>query len=536
MSKLRNLGLAAAFALASMGLGLANAQGQTRQETLRVVTGGTINTLDSTLLNATRESLGLSVNTYDRLVSFTRKQVNGNWVFDLHKLRGELAESFEVSPDGLKITFKLRPGVTFHDGTPVTVEDVKWSLDRAVLAKSGAAPQLSSGSLTKPEQFAIVDDKTVTVTLEKADQLALANLATHFARIINSKVALQHATPDDPWAKEWLKDNIASSGAYIVESFKPGEQVVLKRNDAWKNGVDGKLPFFKRVVIQTVPEAATRANLVERGDADISIDLAASDVIAQQERGKVKVVSNPQINAFTYIAFNTQKPPFDNLKLREAIAAALPYKDMLAAAIYGRGAPLFGASWAGMPPTQDFPQALPIRTDPAAAKKLMAESGVAPFKTSISFSTANAGVAEPVSALVKEALAPLGIDVEIRKLPDAQLATIATNKSYDLITETTSAMLPSTDYFFRIFFQGTSRWNLGNWTNPEIVDLAAKARFEPDNAAYDTLARKMIALEAAQLPVVPLWQPNQEAVMAKSIAGYTYWYHRQIDFRELVRE
>ena len=295
-------------------------------------------------------------------------------------------------------------------------------------------------------------------------------------------------------------------------------------------------PSSSAVLIQTVPDAGTRANLIERGDADISIDLAANDVIALQGRGKVKVVSNPQINAFTYIAFNTQKPPFDNLKLRQAIAAALPYKNMLEAAIYGRGAPLFGASWSGMPPTQDFPQALPIKTDLEAAKKLMAESGVAPFKTSISYSTANAGVAEPLSALVKEALAPLGIDVEIRKLPDAQLASVAANKTFDLITETTSAMLPSTDYFFRIFFQGPSRWNLGNWTNQEIVDLSAKARFEPDKAAYDAMARKMIALEANDLPVVPLWQANQEAVMARSVGGYTYWYHRQIDFRDLVRE
>lgn len=536
MSSLRHLGLAAAFAASSLCLSLASPQAQTRQETLRIVSGGAINSLDSTVLNATRDALGLSVNTYDRLVSFGRKQVNGNWVFDLYKFRGELAESFEISPDGLKITFKLRPGVTFQDGTPVTVEDVKWSLDRMVLAKSGAAPQLASGSLTKAEQFAIVDDKTITVTLDKPDQLALANLATHFGRIINRKVALQHATPEDPWANEWLKDNVASSGAYIVETFKPGEQVVLKRYDGWKNGIDGKLPFFKRIVIQTVPEVATRASLIERGDADISIDLAASDVIALQQRDKVKIVSNPQINAFTYIAFNTQKPPFDNLKLRQAVAAALPYKDILDAAIYGRGAPLFGGNWAGMPPTLDFPQPYPLKTDPAAAKKLMAESGVAPFKTSISFSTANAGVAEPLSALVKEALAPLGIDVEIRKLPDAQMATVATNKTFDLITETTSAMLPSTDYFFRIFFQGPSRWNLGNWNNQEIVDLAAKARFEPDKATYDMLAKKMIALAATELPLIPLWQANQEAVMAKSIGGYTYWYHRQIDFRDLVRE
>ena len=97
-------------------------------------------------------------------------------------------------------------------------------------------------------------------------------------------------------------------------------------------------------------------------------------------------------------------------------------------------------------------------------------------------------------------------------------------------------MLPSTDYFFRIFFQGPSRWNLGNWTNQEIVDLAAKARFEPDKAAYDALAKKMIALAASDLPLIPLWQANQEAVMAPSISGYTYWYHRQIDIRDLVRE
>ena len=267
---------------------------------------------------------------------------------------------------------------------------------------------------------------------------------------------MHHATPDDPWANEWLKDNVASSGAYIVETFKPGEQVVLKRNERGRTASIGKLPFFKRVVIQTVPEAATRANLVERGDADISIDLAASDVIALQERGKVKVVSNPQINAFTYIAFNTQKPPFDNLKLREAIAAALPYKDMLAAAIYGRGAPLFGAGWTGTPPTQDFPQALPHPDRSRRRQEAHGGSSGGAVQDLDLLQHRQRRCRRALSALVEGSAGTASASISrSASCPTRRWRRSRPTRRYDLITETTSAMLPSTDYFFRIFFQGT---------------------------------------------------------------------------------
>ncbi len=526
-----------ATVLASLLLPSVAAQAQTRAETLRAVSGGTINSLDPTLLNATRESIALSMNTYDRLVTFERKRVDGRLVFDLSHLRGELAESFTVSADGKTFTFKLRPNATFHDGTPVTVEDVKWSLDRAVLAKSGAAPQLSTGSLTKPEQFTIIDEHTFQVTLPQADQLALGNLATPFARIINSKVAKAHATQDDPWANDWLKDHEAGSGAYSVERYTPGQDIVLKRDEAWKSGENGKLPFFQRVIVQVVPEASTRASLVERGDADIAIDLQASDVIALEQRGKVKVVSNPQINAFTFLSFNALRPPFDNVKVRQALAAALPYDAMFKAAIFGRGRALFGATWTDGPPTADFPQPMPFHTDPAQAKKLLAEAGFPNgFKTSLIFSVGNAATLEPVAALVKEALGAIGVDVEVRKLPDAQLATAATDKTFDMMTDGSAAYLPSTDYFFRIFFQGKSRWNFGSWDNPEIVALTQQARFEPDRAVYDRLAKRMIALAAEQVPMVMVWQPNLEAVMAKNVDGFTYWFHRQTDYRDLYRQ
>src|SRR5712664_224623 len=230
---------AAGAALLAGGSGSALAQ--SRAETLRYVTGNTINTLDTTMPGATRESFGLSMNVYDRLFTFGRKKVGDYWVFDPATIRGELAKSYSISPDSKVITITLRPDATWHDGTPVTAEDVKWSLDRAVSAKSLAGPQFTTGSLTKPEQFKIVDAQTVTVTVEKPDRLALANLCVPYAMMINSKLAKKNATAEDPWAQEWMKTNTAASGAYIVESHKPGESTVLRRNDKWLGAADSAL-------------------------------------------------------------------------------------------------------------------------------------------------------------------------------------------------------------------------------------------------------------------------------------------------------
>src|ERR1700748_2166247 len=254
------------------------ARAQSRAETLRYVTGASVNTLDPNVPGSTREAFAVSLSTYDRLVSFGRKQLNGKWVFALDKISAELAESYEVSPDGLKLTFHLRKDAKFQDGTPVTAEDVKWSLDRCVTAPILGKAQLLTGSLTSADQFKVIDPLTIEVTLPKPDKLALPNLATVYPLIINSKVAKEHATADDPWAMTWLKEHTAGSGAYQIETFKPGEQVIMTRNEAWNRGTPEKSASFKRVIVQSVPEPATRATLVERGDADLVIDLQASDV------------------------------------------------------------------------------------------------------------------------------------------------------------------------------------------------------------------------------------------------------------------
>src|SRR6266850_2765377 len=226
----------AVVAFVAFSLAAGSVQAQTRSETLRYVTGASVNTLDPNIPGSTREAFAVSLSTYDRLVSFGRKQLNGKWVFDLGKITGELAESYEVSPDGLKMTFRLRKDAKFQDGTPVTAEDVKWSLDRVVTAPVLGKAQLLTGSMTSADQFKVIDHLTFEVTLPKPDKLALPNLATVYPIIINSKVAKEHATADDPWATAWLKENTAGSGAYKIETFKPGEQVIMARNEAWNRG------------------------------------------------------------------------------------------------------------------------------------------------------------------------------------------------------------------------------------------------------------------------------------------------------------
>src|SRR5260221_1214206 len=514
-----------------------SAQAQTRAEPLRYVPGASVNTLEPNIPGSTRESFAVSLSTYDRLVSFGRKQLNGKWVFDLDKITGELAESYDVSPDAMKITFHLRKDAKFQDGTPVTAEDVKWSLDRAVTAPILGKAQLLTGSMTSADQFKVIDPLTFEVTLPKPDKLALPNLHTVYPIIINSKVAKDHATAEAPWETAWLKEHTAGSGAYQIETFKPGEQVIITRNEAWNRGTPDKPAFFKRVIIQSVPEPATRANLVERGDADLVIDLQASDVQSLEAKGKLKVISTPQYNAVTFVSMNNQIPPFDNVNVRRAIAYALPYEDMFKAALFGRGAPLFGATWPdGKPSSGAYPIPQPVRLELEKAKDYLNAAGLADgASTTFSFNAGQASTAEPMAALVNESLAKIGIKVDIQKLPDAQMSTQINEKKLPFFTEGVVAWLPNTDYFYRNFYTGNQRWNYSSINNPELVAIAQEARFETDKVKYEEDGKKLNAIHFSEIPQIPLWQPSQDAVMAASIEGYTYQFHRQVDYRDLRR-
>src|SRR5258705_8136982 len=204
-----------------------------------------------------------SWNTYDRLVSFAvKKDANGNDHYDPDKFEPELAESWDLGD--MSTTFNLRKDAKFHDGSPVTARDVKWTFDRAVTVGGFPTFQMSAGSLEKPEQFVVVDDYTFRVDFVRKDKMLMFNLAVVVPFVINSELARKHATDGDPWSLGWLKSNEAGGGAYKVESWKAGSETILARFDNWKCG---PLPPIKRIIARDVPSAGTRRAMLEPGDA-----------------------------------------------------------------------------------------------------------------------------------------------------------------------------------------------------------------------------------------------------------------------------
>jgi peptide/nickel transport system substrate-binding protein len=505
---------------------------QTRAESLRILSEGGPNSFDPIGLGVNRNAIQVHWNSYDRLVSFGAKtRDDGTLTYDYFAIEPSLAERFEVSEDGKTLTFFLRRDATFHDGSPITAEDVKWSLDRVLGSPIGRA-QFKTGSLVSPEQFVAVDAHTVTVTVPKADRFTLPNLALTFPAIFNAKLAKAHATDADPWANEWLKTNVAGGGPFRLDNFTPGQSYLLSRFEAWKSG---PAPGFKRVLWQIAPGAQARREALERGDADLVQDLPPHDVLSLSADSKLRIVGAPMAGAFQFIGMNTQIKPFDDVKVRQAIAYALPYQEMFEAALFKRGHPLFGGS-PGEPTSIEFPQPLGYATDLDKAKALLAEAGLAEgFETTFSFEASNAQIGEPVAQLAQEALGKIGIRVTINKVPGGQLGALLEKKQVPLFFEASIAFLADPDYFFRIFYNGPTRWNFGSYQNPEFAALVEQSRFETDKAAYEREVKRMIALAKQDVPIILLWQPTLDTGMLRSVEGYKYLFHRQLELRTLKR-
>src|SRR3954447_20703938 len=426
------------------------AKAQARQETLLIVSESGPNNIDIHGVGTNVPGYEVSWNCYDRLISHEMKTLeNGTQYYDRDKFKMELADDMNVGD--MSVTFKLKKKAVFQDGTPVTAKDVKWSLDRAVTVGGFPTFQMGAGSLSKPEQFVVVDDNTIRVDFLRKDRLTVPDLAVIVPAVYNSELVKKNATEKDPWGLEYTKQNSAGSGAYRVVSWNAGTEVILERKDKWTGG---PLPKVRRIVWRMVPSAGNRRALLERGDADISYDLPNKDFSELKSNGKLSIVSVPYSNGVQYIGLNVTKPPFDNLKVRQAVAYAIPYQKIMGAVLYGLANPMFGKG-EGAPTEVKWPQASPYLTDMSKAKQLTAGPAYSSgFEVPIWFDLGSPVVKEPLCVLVQESLAELGIRTTINKIPGSNWRTELNKKEMSLFTNVFSGWLDYPEYFFFWCYHG----------------------------------------------------------------------------------
>lgn len=501
-------------------------------DTVVIVTGQTVNSLDLHRTGTNRASYQVAVNAYDRLVSFGTKQAPGGGLsYDYAVIESELAESWEISDDGLTMTFKLKPDATFWDGRKVTAEDVKWSFDRAVSVGGFPTVQMKAGGLERPDQFAALDEETFVITLDRPSKLTLPDLAVPVPFIINAEVAKANATEADPWAMDYLHTTPAGSGAYKVAQWQQGQQLVYERNDDWKGG---PLPAFKRVILREVPSPATRRALIERGDVQMSFDIPNKDAAELDAKDGVDVYSTPIENCIHCLNPNFNFEPFQDANVRKALAHAIPYEAIFQTAAYGRGAPM----WGGEAEITDtaWPRKSPYMTDMAKAKELMAASGYATgFEVPLSISLGLADWMEPTALLMQEAFNEIGIRTEIEKIPGANWRTAAlVEKRLPLHLENFGGWLNTPDYYFYWAYKHGHLFNSSNYLNEEVEALVDATLHMPMDAPdYAPKIKRLFEIAFEDLPRIPLWQPALNVAM-NGASGYEFWFHRQLDVRPLT--
>ena len=509
------------------------ARAQGRNETLLIVSESGPNNLDIQGVGTNVPGYEASWNCYDRLITHPMKDVNGTPYYDRDKFEGQLAEDMNVGD--MSVTFKLKSNAKFQDGTPVTAKDVKWSLDRAVTVGGFPTFQMKAGSLEKAEQFVVVDDRTVRVDFIRKDRLTIPDLAVIVPSIYNSELVKKNATAQDPWGLEYTKQNTVGSGPYKVVKWTPGTEVVYERNENWVGGV----PKMKRIIWRMVPSSGNRRALLERGDADISYDLPNKDFVELKESGKLTIISTPYSNGLQYMGMNVTKPPFDNPKVRLAMAYAMPYQKIMDAVLFGLSKPMFGAP-ADAKTEVAWPQPTKYVTDLAKAKALLAEAGYPNgFETDISFDLGFAGINEPLCVLVQESLSQIGIKTTINKIPGANWRTELNKKTMPMFTNVFSGWLDYPEYFFFWCYHGAnSVFNTMSYQSKAMdtfIDGARAAAATGDKAAYDTDIKGMVDLAFADVPRIPLFQPYVNVAMQKNVTGYEYWFHRRLNYATLQK-
>ncbi|PZQ49418.1 MAG: ABC transporter substrate-binding protein [Rhodovulum sulfidophilum] len=323
----------------------------------------------------------------------------------------DLAESWEVAPDGLSWVFNLRPGVTFHDGTPFTAEDVAFSIDRAMAAESQNAQKRLFDDIAAVN---VIDDQTVEIALDAPKSSLLANLAWGDAVIVS------------PATAEGNRTRPIGTGPFKFANWVQGDRIELAKNpDYW--GTPAKLDkvTFKFISDPTAAYAAMMA-----GDVDAFPVFPAPENLEQFKADPRFAVMVGTTEGETILAMNNGRAPFDDIRVREAVAHAIDRQAIIDGAMFGYGAPIGSFLPPHNPAYEDLTGLSAY--DPEKSKALLAEAGHAD-DIHVTLALPPPAYARRGGEIVAAQLRAVGIDVAIQNVEWAQwLEQVFKNRDYDL--------------------------------------------------------------------------------------------------------
>ena len=382
------------LAAAAMMLSAAIAQAQT----LVVARGSDANSLDPAE-GRSFEAIKMADWMFDGLVRF-----EGN----SHKIVPALAESWEISQDGLTWTFKLRGGVTFHDGTPLNADAVVFSLERQ---RDKDHPQHCSECRRWNAKFAAiaktekVDDLTVAIKLKEPAPALLVNLAFYIGYIVSPTAVL--ADPEN------FRTNPVGTGPFKFVSWERDNFIELVRNDEYYQGV----PKVEKLVVRVIPDNNVRLLALKKGEVHLIYGVPFPQFDEVNNDPNLNMIVNSTLG-ISFVALNTERKPFDDIRVRQAVNHAINRDRIFKTVFYGRGElanQIIPSNWFGHSKNVKVHE-----YDPEKAKALLAEAGQSDgFKTDLlTWEAPRPYLPAPRDAvsLIKADLAKVGIDVEIRTM------------------------------------------------------------------------------------------------------------------------
>lgn len=324
---------------------------------------------------------------------------------DTEDLQPRLAESWEPSPDYREWTIKLRPGVKSHAGNTLSADDVKWSWERAYALRGvGLWRTRRMGGVDSASDVSVVDGLTVRFKLSGPNPEFPQYLAFATNNVFDSTEAKKHTSANDPWGVEWLAHNVAGYGAFSLAS-QGGNHVVFEARDDYYLG----RPGLDRVVLVGAESREDGLRMVENGEANFLMGLYPEELSRFEGRPGYQII---RVHAnHSTLEMNWQEAPFDDVKVRQAVCYALPYDKIIQDVYMGKAQ----RSTSPIPSVSKYHtgEFNTYNTDLNKAKELMAASShpegfatqlyIGPSYESMRF-----------GEIVRQALAPLGITVEVR--------------------------------------------------------------------------------------------------------------------------